>query len=176
MEQVDWSSLHKILNDATRRNILALLAEKDALSYTEIMALLQVTNTGRLNYHLKALGALISKDDQGKYHLTERGKLAANLLQTFPERVPLESKTHQSGLRMVVAIGLLLIGILIITVVAGVFTLAPITQSTTASTSGSSSSTSVSYLPVTLAALAPLPLGIAMVAIGVLILTRRLWR
>jgi DNA-binding transcriptional ArsR family regulator len=69
MEQVDWSSLHKILNDATRRNVLELLAEKDALSYTEIMALLQVTNTGRLNYHLKALGALLSKDDQGKYQL-----------------------------------------------------------------------------------------------------------
>jgi len=177
MEQVDWSSLHKILNDATRRNILELLAEKDALSYTEIMALLQVTNTGRLNYHLKALGALISKDDQGKYHLTERGKLAANLLQTFPERTPVERKTHQSGLRMVVAIGLLLIGILIITAVVGIFALTLILpHSDTGSTPDSSSSTSISYLPVLPVALAPLPLGIAMVAIAVLILTRRVWR
>jgi DNA-binding transcriptional ArsR family regulator len=73
MEQVDWSSLHKILGDTTRRSILELLKEKDAISYTEIMAALRVTNTGRLNYHIKALNGLISKDDQGKYHLTERG-------------------------------------------------------------------------------------------------------
>jgi len=93
MEEVDWSSLHKILSDVTRRNILELLAEKEGgLSYTEIMALLRITNTGRLNYHLKALSVLVSKDDQGRYRLTERGKLAANLLKTFPERVPLRNK------------------------------------------------------------------------------------
>jgi hypothetical protein len=160
----------------TRRNILELLAERDALSYTEIMALLQVTNTGRLNYHLKALGALLSKDDQGKYHLTERGKLDVNLLQSFPERTPVESKTRQSGLRMVVAISLLLIGILLITVVVGIFALTLIPHSNIGSTSGSSSSTSVSYLPVVLVVLAPLPLGVAMLAIAVLILTRRIWR
>ncbi len=91
MEEVDWSSLHKILSDTTRRNVLELLAEKEGLSYTEIMALLQITNTGRLNYHLKALGALVSKDDQGKYSLNERGKLAANMLKTFPERAPVDS-------------------------------------------------------------------------------------
>jgi DNA-binding transcriptional ArsR family regulator len=34
MEQVDWSSLNKILSDTTRRNILELLKEKDAISYT----------------------------------------------------------------------------------------------------------------------------------------------
>jgi hypothetical protein len=177
MEQVDWSSLHKILNDATRRNILELLAEKDALSYTEIMALLQVTNTGRLNYHLKALGSLISKDNQGKYHITEKGKIATNLLQTFPERKTVERKTHQSGLRIAVAIGLLLIGILLITVVVGIFALTLILpHSDTGSISGSSSSTFVSYLPILPGALALLPLGIAMLAIAILILTCRIWR
>jgi predicted transcriptional regulator len=65
MEEVDWQSLHKILGDTTRRNILQVLAEKEAVSYTEIMVLLQITNTGRLNYHLKALKNLISKNDQG---------------------------------------------------------------------------------------------------------------
>ncbi|MCW4025345.1 MAG: helix-turn-helix domain-containing protein [Candidatus Bathyarchaeota archaeon] len=173
MEQVDWSALHKILNDATRRNILELLVEKDALSYTEIMVLLQVTNTGRLNYHLKALGALISKDDQGKYHLTEKGALAANLLKTFPERAPAENKTHQSGLRMVVAIGLLLVGILLISAVIGIF-LALISSSPPAeSASVSSSSNSVGYLSF---AIVPLPLGIAMIALSLLILTHRVWR
>lgn len=174
MEQVDWSSLHKILNDVTRRNILELLAEKDAISYTEIMALLQVTNTGRLNYHLKALGELISKDTQGKYHLTERGRIAANLLQTFPERETVERKTHQSGLRMVVAIGLLLLGILLITAVAGIFALTLILPHS--STGSTSSSTSVSYLPIVPSALALTPLGIAMLTVAILILKRRIWR
>ena len=123
MEEVDWSSLHKILSDTTRRSILELLAEKEALSYTEIMALLQVTNTGRLNYHLKALGTLISKDDQGKYHLTERGKLSINLLQTFPERATVKRKKYKSGLRIAAAVVLLLAGILLISFAAGLFLL-----------------------------------------------------
>lgn len=113
MEEVDWSSLHKILSDTTRRNILELLAEKEELSYTEIMALLQITNTGRLNYHLKSLGALVSKDDQGKYRLTERGKLAANMLKTFPERVPVEKK-KRSTVKIVAAALLILLGVLLI--------------------------------------------------------------
>lgn len=113
MEEVDWSSLHKILSDTTRRSILELLAEKEGLSYTEIMALLQITNTGRLNYHLKALGALVSKDDQGKYSLTERGKLAANMLKTFPERVPVE-KRKRSTVKIVAASLLILLGVLLI--------------------------------------------------------------
>jgi DNA-binding transcriptional ArsR family regulator len=133
MEEVDWSSLHKILSDTTRRSILELLAEKEALSYTEIMALLHVTNTGRLNYHLKALGTLISKDDQGKYHLTERGKLSVNLLRTFPERATVEGKKHLSGLKIAAAVVLLLVGILLISVAAGLFLLA-LQSPTTANT------------------------------------------
>jgi DNA-binding transcriptional ArsR family regulator len=113
MEEVDWSSLHKVLSDATRRSILELLAEKEGLSYTEMMTLLHVTNTGRLNYHLKALGGLVSKDDQGRYYLTEKGKLAFNLLQTFPERAPVEKK-HYSALKIAVAAVLIVAGVLLI--------------------------------------------------------------
>ncbi len=77
------------------------------------MALLQITNTGRLNYHLKALGALVSKDEQGKYRLTERGKLAANMLKTFPERVPPEKK-KRSAIKIVASTLLILMGVLLI--------------------------------------------------------------
>lgn len=110
--EVDWASLHKILSDTTRRSILGVLAEREALGYTEMMTLLQITNTGRLNYHLKALGNLISKDDSGKYHLTEQGRQAASLLKTFPERVPPERKL--SALKAITAVGLILIGVIII--------------------------------------------------------------
>ncbi|MGD0330967.1 MAG: helix-turn-helix domain-containing protein [Nitrososphaeria archaeon] len=59
--EIDPSSLHKIIGDMTRRNILELLAEKRVLSYTDVMSLLNITNTGRLNYHLRILGELIEK-------------------------------------------------------------------------------------------------------------------
>ena len=72
--EADWASLHKILSDTTRRSILELLAEKGSLTYTDLMTLLQITNTGRLNYHLKQLGGLISKDEGGRYRLTEQGR------------------------------------------------------------------------------------------------------
>ena len=113
MEEVDWSSLHRILSDPTRRNILGLLAEKNELSYTEIMSLLRITNTGRLNYHLKALSVLVSKDDEGRYSLTERGKLAANMVKTFPERVTVERKNLSTG-KIALAVLLIVFGILLI--------------------------------------------------------------
>ena len=50
------------------------------------MNLTQVTNTGRFNYHLKALGDLIEKLDDGRYRLTERGQIAVQLLEKFPEK------------------------------------------------------------------------------------------
>jgi energy-coupling factor transporter transmembrane protein EcfT len=110
--ETDWASLHKTMSDTTRRSILELLAEKDSLTYTDIMTLLQITNTGRLNYHLKALGSLISKDEGGRYRLTEQGRQAANLLRTFPERVTPEKKL--TGLKVATAIVLILIGVVLI--------------------------------------------------------------
>ena len=110
--EVDWASLHKILSDTTRRSILELLAEKESLTYTDMMTLLQITNTGRLNYHLKVLGSLISKDEGGRYRLTEQGRQAASLLRTFPERVPPERKL--TGVKVATAVVLILIGVLLI--------------------------------------------------------------
>lgn len=124
--ETDWSSLHKILSDSTRRSILELLAEKETLSYTDIMTLLRVTNTGRLNYHLKVLGNLISKDEGGRYQLTEQGRLAVNLLKTFPERAPAEKKL--SALKMAVAAVLIIAGVfLIITFLIGALAFASTT-------------------------------------------------
>jgi hypothetical protein len=80
------------------------------------MSILRVTNTGRLNYHLKALNGLISKDDQGKYHLTERGQLAVNLLQTFPKKVQAENVLFikKRSLKVALAAILMLIGVFLI--------------------------------------------------------------
>jgi len=78
----DLSRLHKILKDETRVKILELLNNKTSLSYSELLSQSGITNTGRLNYHLKILGDLITKDaETGQYSLNERGKLALEFLQ-----------------------------------------------------------------------------------------------
>jgi len=108
--ETNWSSLHKTLSDNTRKNILTLLSERGALNYTEIMTTLSINNTGRLNYHLKALTDLIMKDADGRYRLTEKGQLAANMLKTFPERI----QNGSSNLRKLVSVVLISVGILMI--------------------------------------------------------------
>jgi ArsR family transcriptional regulator, arsenate/arsenite/antimonite-responsive transcriptional repressor len=82
---VNLNSLHKVLKDETRRKILAILSERGSASYSELMAELQIASTGRLNYHLKVLNGLISKDAEGRYVLSEKGKAAHRLLTEFPQ-------------------------------------------------------------------------------------------
>ena len=80
------ASLHRILKDETRSKIILLLQEKGSLSYTDLMSALGIANTGKLNYHLKVLDDLVSKNADGQYLLTEKGKLAMRLLTEFPEQ------------------------------------------------------------------------------------------
>lgn len=78
-------ALHRILKDETRRKIILLLREKESLSYVDLMKALGITNTGKMNYHLKVLGDLLSKKDDGQYVLSEKGVLASRLLVEFPK-------------------------------------------------------------------------------------------
>jgi predicted transcriptional regulator len=73
-------SLHKILKDEKRRKIIRLLNEKGSQGYTELLNALGIDSTGKLNYHLKILNELITKREDGQYVLTDKGKLAFNLL------------------------------------------------------------------------------------------------
>jgi predicted transcriptional regulator len=109
---IDWSSFHKTLKDKTRRDIIGLLSESGQLSYTDIMTMLHITNTGRLNYHLKGLGNLIVKDNQERYILTEKGHLAVRLLKTFPEKTL--ASPNSPLLRKIVSIVLTALGIVLV--------------------------------------------------------------
>ena len=66
-------TLPRILKDATRRRVITLLSEKSSLGYTELMDALGCVSTGTLNYHLKVLGDLLTKNDAGKYMLSDKG-------------------------------------------------------------------------------------------------------
>lgn len=134
--ETDWAGLHKMLSDATRRSILELLAERGPLAYTDVMTILRITNTGRLNYHLKVLGTLLSKDEEGRYLLTDRGRQAAALLKAFPERAPPEQRL--TALKVVTAAVLVLVGVILVASFVGVLSAAPLTASTTETSRGSS--------------------------------------
>ena len=76
---VDLPPLHGILKDDTRARILELF-EQRGLGYVELQNLLGITHTGKLNYDLKVLGDLVSKDEQtGQYSFSEKGKVAVTL-------------------------------------------------------------------------------------------------
>lgn len=69
-------SLHETLSDKTRNKIVHLLRENGSLSYTELMKAAGVSSSGQMNYHLKALGDVLSVDKKGQYSLTEKGVFA----------------------------------------------------------------------------------------------------
>jgi hypothetical protein len=85
---VDIQSLHGILKNPIRRKIVLSLHEKKELTYTELMNLVKVQNTGKFNYHLKILGDLVKKNQDEKYQLAEKGEIAAQMLLRFPEHKP----------------------------------------------------------------------------------------
>ena len=90
---VDINNLHGVLKDLSRRKMLAALKERGPLTYTELLGVLDTTHTGKLNYHLKVLGDLISKDDASRYMLTEKGEIAAKVLSGFAA----ENRGHRGG-------------------------------------------------------------------------------
>ncbi len=92
---VDFESLSDVLKHSMRRQILLVLSERKNISYVDLMDSIGAANTGKFNYHLKILSDLIEKDQNGKYNLTEKGQMAAQLLQKFPEK-----KTQQIHLGM----------------------------------------------------------------------------
>ena len=111
---VELSGLHKILKDPTRREILKCLNEKGPLPYVELMGFTKVTNTGRFNYHLKVLGDLIEKLDDGRYSLTGRGHLAFQMLANFPERTVQIRQPKNGSKKLLIAAVILLVGIIAI--------------------------------------------------------------
>ena len=73
------AKVNKIMSNATRRKILDLINQNGSMSYSVLRESLNQMNTGQLNYHLKCLGNLISKDEEsGKYILTEFGLAVLN--------------------------------------------------------------------------------------------------
>ncbi len=78
-------SVYNILKDETRRKIILALKDKKEIVYSDLLKTLEIDNTGKLNYHLKILNGFVSKNENGNYALTEKGRVALKLLRGFPE-------------------------------------------------------------------------------------------
>lgn len=77
------SSLLKILSHPVRRRIIKCLAEQESLSFNDLLKFINSRNHGELGFHLRALKDLIEKRSSGEYSLTNKGLLAANLLDNI---------------------------------------------------------------------------------------------
>ncbi|MFX1557999.1 MAG: hydrogenase iron-sulfur subunit [Promethearchaeota archaeon] len=71
--------VYSILSHPFRRKILLILEKEGYIPYTDLMEKLGLDATGQLNFHLKKLGTLISKDKKS-YYLTEDGKIILRLM------------------------------------------------------------------------------------------------
>jgi hypothetical protein len=80
------TSLHKVLKDENRQKIISLISSKGSISYTTLLDESEILSTGLLNYHLKVIGDLLEKNNLGEYKLSEKGKMALNLLEESPKK------------------------------------------------------------------------------------------
>ncbi|MDH5783879.1 MAG: winged helix-turn-helix domain-containing protein, partial [Candidatus Bathyarchaeota archaeon] len=82
----------KAVSSSIRLQVLTLLLEKGALSYTEIMNILRLNpsrDAGRFAYHLKSLlkADLIEPDVKTKkYRLTDLGRMLVDVAENIEER------------------------------------------------------------------------------------------
>ncbi len=69
-----------------RRRVIELLAENQGLSYSELMRLVGVEDSGTFGFHLRRLRGLVRKNERGDYELTELGLRAYKLLRLLRSR------------------------------------------------------------------------------------------
>jgi hypothetical protein len=99
---VNFEPFIDALKHPIRRKIILGLSEKPSISYVDLMNLVGAKNTGQFNYHLRILGDLIEKDENGKYSLSDRGQMAVQFLQEFarkktePISLPIAMKTFDT--------------------------------------------------------------------------------
>ncbi len=72
----------KALAHPARRKVLVALAEKKSLSYSELMRIAGIEDSGTFAFHLRMLQGLVEKDpNTGEYRLTEEGYKAYRALK-----------------------------------------------------------------------------------------------
>ena len=97
MMKDDMVRINKILANSTRREILEIINQRGETTYADIRQTLGQMNTGRLNYHLRMIGNLISKEAAtGKYMLTNVGA-AVLAMKVVPDLSPSHNNNAEHG-------------------------------------------------------------------------------
>ncbi len=80
----EWDDdLHRALSHPVRRQIIEYLQKQKALYFHELLQCATTLNHGKLGFHLRALKGLIEREPStNKYRLTDKGKLAAEVICT----------------------------------------------------------------------------------------------
>jgi DNA-binding transcriptional ArsR family regulator len=77
----DWDNeIFDALAHPVRRRIIERLQERNALSYSELLKLVDISNHGKIGFHIRALEGLVERESSRKYRLTEKGLLASELM------------------------------------------------------------------------------------------------
>lgn len=111
-EEDTYTAIFSALKHPIRRKILRML-EVEPATYTEMMNALGI-ETGLLNYHLESLSALLAKNDEGRYRLSDFGEAAMSLTRRVEEPMSGRSAPGASAARRVTLVlitGLLIVGV-----------------------------------------------------------------
>lgn len=78
----DWDDeIHRAIAHPIRRRIIECLLERKALSFIELLKHVDTPDHGKLGFHIKTLRGLIEREPSTrKYHLTDKGQLAGELI------------------------------------------------------------------------------------------------
>jgi len=79
LKEEEDRDFYRKLGSPIRREIVRLLGERGQMGATELNESVNIS-AGRFYYHLDFLGDLVTRDKNKKYVLTERGKLAYQML------------------------------------------------------------------------------------------------
>jgi len=111
-EEDTYTTIFSALKHPIRRKILRML-EVEPATYTEMMNALGI-ETGLLNYHLESLSALLAKNDEGRYRLSDFGEAAMSLTRRVEEPADGRGTPKTSATRRVTL--MLITGLLIVCV------------------------------------------------------------
>lgn len=93
IEEETYSLILSALKHPLRRKILRILSDKP-LSFSEILESVSI-DSGHLNYHIKNMGDIVTRTDDGKYALSSVGWAAIELVGKVEE----QDKSHRTNKR-----------------------------------------------------------------------------
>lgn len=89
----------KALSHWARRKIILLLGEKGPMTYSELMKNVGVEDSGTFAFHLRSLGDLVEKTDDGKYRLTNEGERVYKALKYLLSGEETEAREEPTSMK-----------------------------------------------------------------------------